>query len=61
MLSEITNEILDKVPKECEECFSIRIEFWEETADEYVFRCYDCGAFYPLPIDPTKSRLYPEL
>jgi len=58
LVSEITGEILEKVPKECEECHSIRIEYWEETEDAYVFRCYDCGAYYPIPIDPNKLPLY---
>ena len=39
----------------------MRIEFWEETEEEYIFRCIDCGISYPIPIDPDKLHLYPEL
>ncbi|MFX0186113.1 MAG: hypothetical protein ACFE8A_00100 [Candidatus Hodarchaeota archaeon] len=60
-MSDISKEILERIPKECEECSSIRIEFWEKTEEKYLFRCIDCGAFYPIPINPDKLHLYPEL
>ena len=60
-MSDISKKILDKVPHECEECNNTRIEFYEETEKEYLFRCIDCGAFYPIPINPDKLPLYPEL
>ena len=60
-MSDISKEILEKVPKECEECNNTRIEFYDETEEEYIFRCIDCGAFYPIPIDPEKLHLYPGL
>ena len=51
MLNRISKEVLDRVPKECEHCESIRIEFWEEIQDKFVFRCIDCGIYYPIHVD----------
>ena len=57
MLNKITRELLEKVPKECEHCESIRINFWEELEDKLVFRCIDCGTYYPIPIDLRNLRI----
>ncbi len=53
-MKKISKEILDKVPKECELCDSKRIEYWDQTEEEHVFRCIDCGASYPIPMDLSK-------
>jgi len=50
----LSKEVLALVPKECEICNSIRIEYWDETEDEFIFRCIDCGTYYPIPIDPSR-------
>ncbi|MFX1397619.1 MAG: hypothetical protein ACFFAS_11330 [Promethearchaeota archaeon] len=51
MINRITKHILDKVPRACEYCESERISFWEEKDGKFIFRCIDCGIFYPIPID----------
>jgi len=51
MLNKISKKVLDRVPKECEHCESIRIEFWEEIQGKFVFRCIDCGTYYPIRVD----------
>jgi len=58
-MSKISKEILDKVPKECEECNGTRIEYWDDISDEHVFRCIDCGMYYPIPKDLEKTFEYP--
>ena len=56
-ISEISKEILEQIPKECEECGSTRIEYQENDGKEYIFQCIDCGLFYPVPIDPKKRHM----
>ncbi len=48
MLNKITKSVLDALPKTCEYCGSERISFWEEKSNKFVFRCIDCGVFYPI-------------
>ncbi len=59
MTSKISKEILDKVPKECEECNGTRIEYWYDIIDKHVFRCIDCGMYYPISMDVEKTFEYP--
>ena len=56
-MAKLSREVLALVPKECEICDSIRIEYWDETDDEFIFRCIDCGTYYPIPIDPSKISI----
>lgn len=56
---KITKDVLARVPKECEICDSTRIEYWSETDEEFIFRCIDCGTFYPIPIDDLSLYDYP--
>jgi uncharacterized Zn finger protein len=53
-MRKITKDILARVPKECEICDSTRIEYWDENEEEYIFRCIDCGTYYPISIDTNK-------
>ncbi len=56
---KITKDVLARVPKECEICDSVRIEYWDETEEEFIFRCIDCGTYYPIPIDDLALYDYP--
>jgi len=58
--SKISKEILDKVPKECEECNGTRIEYWDDIGDDHVFRCIDCGMYYPFPTKAERIVEYPQ-
>jgi uncharacterized Zn finger protein len=51
---KLTKDILARVPHECEICNSIRIEYWDENEEEFIFRCIDCGTYYPIPVDTSK-------
>lgn len=56
-MSRISKEILELVPKECELCNSERIEYWDQSGEKLIFRCIDCGAYYPIPINVKNLQM----
>ena len=54
----LSPEVLDKVAKESEECHGTRIEYWDDIGDDHVFRCIDCGMYYPIPSKAEKILEY---
>ena len=50
--------ISDKVPKKCQQCGSEKINYWDETDEEIIFKCLDCLHFYPVPFNTDKLHSY---
>ena len=45
-MSDISKEILEKVPKECEECNNKIIEFYYETEEEFLRELFSAELQY---------------
>ncbi|MFX1258216.1 MAG: hypothetical protein ACFFAN_10175 [Promethearchaeota archaeon] len=56
-MSNIPKNILEKVPKVCELCSGKRIEYWDQTQEQIIFRCIDCGIYYPIPTDKSNFQV----
>ena len=51
-------DALKKRPKACENCNGKHVKYWDETDEEVVFQCADCGRYYPVPFDTSKLHFY---
>ncbi len=45
-------------PSKCRFCKGMKIRYWDETDEEVIFRCADCGKFIPIPFSKTILRFY---
>ncbi len=52
------SNILDEIPKKCKECNSEKIEYWDETEEEIIFRCLNCKIFYTLSLNREKLLIF---
>ena len=50
-------DVLKERPEICE-CNSNNIEFWDETDEEILFKCQQCGKYYPIPFDRSHPHFY---
>ena len=51
-------EAFKRHPKTCESCNGENIQYWDETDEEVVFHCLDCGRYYPIHYDTIKLHFY---
>lgn len=57
-LMEKNSNILDEIPKKCKECNSEKIEYWDETEEEIIFRCLKCKIFYTFSLNREKLSIF---
>jgi hypothetical protein len=55
---EKTETYSEKIPKKCQRCDSKNIDYWDETDEEIIFKCFNCKQFYPIPFHKNKLNLY---
>ncbi len=51
-------DVLKEKPQICSECNSNTIKFLDETDEEIVFECQQCGKYYPIPFDRSHPHFY---
>lgn len=52
------SNILDKIPKKCKECKSEKIEYWDETEEEIIFKCLNCKSFCPISLNRERLLIF---
>lgn len=52
------DEALGKKPAVCPNCNSTIINYWDETEQEIIFRCEECGGFIPIPFNLSRLHFY---
>ena len=55
---EEKREVLDKIPKQCVDCNSKNIKYWDETDEEIILQCRICKRFITIPFRNDKLRFY---
>ena len=53
-------EVMKEKPQDCWFCQSDQVKYWDETDEEVIFKCQECGRYMPLSFDknPTRIKLY---
>lgn len=50
--------ISGKFPKTCQQCGGLKIDYWDETEEEIIFKCLECQHLYPVPLNTEKLHSY---